>query len=192
MQNLTAWLGPAVIAALISGLVQIISWSAGERRDRRAESRRRAERMEDLQVALAAEIRAHLNYIGTAPEQLAELKADTLRRMADDGAFTPFVPRMSDQVVFQNIVKDIHVLPVQAIDPVILYYKQIGAISAFVEDLRDDTFKTLDVARKSAMYADYIRLVEQANTFARDALVALERNPNPSSSDADLLARQWA
>ncbi len=176
---MSAWLGPAVVAAVISALIQVIGWLAAERRDVKADRRRRAERVRDVQVALRAEIRGFLHQAGQpgGDERKAAASAVEERIMQDEGgAFVPFVPKMTAPVVFDAVVREIHVLPVQVIDPVVLFYRQTKILSDMADDLRGDRYGALSSPRRAALYRDFIAVTEQAIRFADQANAILQRS----------------
>jgi hypothetical protein len=53
-----AWVGPAIVAAVISGLVSLIVVQLNFRQGRRLEQARRDEKVRDFQIAIRAEIRS--------------------------------------------------------------------------------------------------------------------------------------
>jgi hypothetical protein len=87
--------------------------------------------------------------------------------------YTPFVPRESHTSLYTAIAKDISILPARVIDPLVLYYTQIGTISLFVEDLRSDRYQSLDNDRQIKMYEDYIAMKVYARELAVDAMDAI-------------------
>lgn len=195
--SLDLWIGPVILAAVISGLINVAGWVITFRQARRLERDRREEKVIDLQSALLAEIRSDLQALRDVDfdRDLAELSA-RLRAPAEDGSYTPFVPRESDSPIFSAIVQDIAVLPNAVIDPVVLYYRQRETIANFTEDLRAERFSALPQERKLAMMTDYLRLKAYAGQLAADAGAALERSlglPASISNRAeDRSARQSA
>jgi hypothetical protein len=77
-------------------------------------------------------------------------------------------------------------LPIQVIDPVVLFFSQLETIRAFVEDLRSEEFARLEKSRKIAMYRDYIRMWQLASLQAIEAQQALRSalGLSPLSSSA--------
>jgi hypothetical protein len=138
--------------------------------------RRRHERVIDVQTSLRAEIRSHWRRLG--PMDLEARAAAIVAKIREEAekrsSFTPFIPREDDNVVFENVASEIHILPNDVIDAVVLYYSQLNTISRFVEDLRSDTFATLEPERKIEMYRDYIAMKGQARDFAEEAIRALD------------------
>ncbi|WP_102958798.1 hypothetical protein [Mangrovicella endophytica] len=135
------WIGPAVIAALISSLVSVGGWYAGYRVSLGLERHRRLEKIRDFQIALRAEIRSELHDLQAhdTPEILASIEAKY--RQVD--SFSVRVPSPARHAVFEAIVNELHLLPEEVIDPVVIYYRQRDTIERFVADLRAPDFPAL-------------------------------------------------
>jgi hypothetical protein len=133
--------------------------------------RNRSERIRDIQTALQAEIRSHRGTL----EEYADpgLAEAVLSRLAGDDSYTPFVTRKGDALIFDAIVRDIHILPGAVIDPVVVYYRQWRSIGAFVEDLRSDAYRMLPSARKAEAFSDYVATGSYAVDLADAALTAI-------------------
>ena len=138
--------------------------------------RRRRERITDVQTSLRAEIRSQWRRLAPLDlESRARMIVDKIEAAADQELdFTPFIPQEDDNVVFESVVDEIHILPNDVIDPVVLYYSQLNTITRFVEDLRSERFARLEADRKVEMYKDYIAMKEQARLFADRAIRALD------------------
>ncbi|MGH6925665.1 MAG: hypothetical protein ACRED5_18205 [Propylenella sp.] len=171
------WVGPAIIAAAIAGLINVAGWFVTLRNARRLELERRAEKVIDTHTAILAEIRSDLTTLDKI-DATAEVEATRQRLMSAplDHPYTPFVPKDSGAPIFSAIVTDITVLPTEVIDSVVLYYKLREAIAHFAEDLRADSFSKLPPDRKLTMMEDYFRLKTHAATLARQAIAVLERS----------------
>lgn len=169
------WIGPAIVAAVIAGLINVAGWFVTSRQTLRLERVRRAERVIDTQTALLAEIRSDLqNFLGlNVDDEIAAIERK-LKAAPPAEPYVPFVPRDSGSAVFTAIVPTISVLPTEVIDAVVLYYKQREAIAHFTEDLRSDRFLALPNERKLAMMEDYLRLRGYAGALAADAISALQ------------------
>ncbi|MDF2619249.1 MAG: hypothetical protein K0S00_1908 [Xanthobacteraceae bacterium] len=171
-----AWIGPAVVAAVISSLVTVIGWWLNHQRERRRDAARRLERIRDVQAALRAEIRSHRERL-----RLFELNEDNAALLArieasnDTAPFTPFLPREVDSFVFDAVIGEIHILPVAVIDDVVVYYRQTRSIAQFADDLRSDRFDRLQPERKAQMYRDYLALGRHAALLADRAIAAIDR-----------------
>ena len=80
------------------------------------------------------------------------------------------VPREVPAFVIDALIGEIHILPTEIIDPVILYYRQILAISQLADDLRSERFDKLEASRKVELYNDYIELMIYARTLSNEAI----------------------
>jgi hypothetical protein len=149
-------------------------------RERRAETRRRLDKIIDLQKALRAEVRSHLMQIEELdlPAELSAMAA----RMDADPAFVPFVPRESHDAVYRAVIAEIHLLPTEAVEPVVLYYSHVSAMAAFADDLRSPAFAALHPHRRRLMYEDWIALKQRAIDRARSAVTALDAGIGAVSS----------
>jgi hypothetical protein len=119
------WIGAAVTASLVSGLVTALGWWASHHNSVRLDGLRRIEKIRDYKSALAAEITANLDRFSDV--DLATHRAEMVRRIEASGettpSFTPFVPRYATTIVFDRLLTEIALLPNEAIEAVVLYYK---------------------------------------------------------------------
>ncbi len=172
---MSQWLVPALVAPLVLGLVTVGGWFVTYVLGMRQERLRRLERVIDVQTALAAEIRGYLaRGAGLNFAEHGRRMADWI--MAGDGRNTPFVPLEPDFLVYPALVKDIHILPEPAIDPVVLFYAQAATVALLAKDLRADRYQTLDPASKVEVYQDYLAIMDYAFQLARQALLALQES----------------
>ena len=167
-----ALIGPAIVAAFISGLVSLIVVQLNFRQERRADQVRREEKIRDFQIALRAEIRSELSNLERF--DLADLLAGVEARYAGDTSYSVSVPRLPKHVVFDAIAKEIHILPESVIGPVVFYARQRQAVESFAEDIRDASFKTLGKERQLEMYRDYLGMWAVWRDLAAKAEMALE------------------
>ncbi len=166
------WLAPAVIAAVVSGGVQRVGLIVAHRGNLRLERSRREEKIIDFLIAIRAEVQANVDrfrgvHISESGRQIAEL-------FSDDPAYTPFVPRYSSSLVFEQILKEIHLLPNEITAAVVRYYKAEDYILKFVDDLRDAKYAALSTERRSAIHADYIQLLLDSQLRGQDLLSDLD------------------
>jgi hypothetical protein len=182
-----AWIGPAIVAALVSAIVSAIGWFVTFRATVRLEQLRRDEKVHDFQVALRAEIDS--DALTLVVVDRAVFLEEISERYRSDLTYSVLVPQLSDNVVFDAIVKDIPILPAAVIAPVIHYARLRQTISQFVGDLRSPTFPTLAAERQLVMYSDYLDMLGRLEELARNALAALDASlnipgaalPNPKS-----------
>ena len=169
---LEAWVGPAIVAAFISGLVSLIVVQLNFRQERKADRLRREEKIRDFQIALRAEIRSELENLERF--ELRTLLAEVESHYASDMSYSVVVPRIARHVVFDAIAKEIHILPEAVIGPVVFYARQRQVIEQLAEDMREASFKALAPERQLAMYRDYLGMWDVWRDLASKAEKALE------------------
>jgi hypothetical protein len=168
------WIESAFIAAVISSLVTVAGWYISLRHERRREAERREERIWDYQTALLADIRSTSSQFAIVDlDQHLEEVTGHIESAPDDRPYTPFVPRAPGSLIWSSIAQEVHILPTEVIDPVVLFFSQLETIRNFVEDLRSEQFARLEKPRKVAMYRDYIRMWRLASQQAVEAQAAL-------------------
>ncbi len=165
------WIGPAIVAAVISGLISLIVVQLNYRQERRIEQLRRAEKVRDFQIALRAEIRSELRNL--KQHDVGLLLTDVRNRYDTEPNYTVSIPKLPRHLVFDALVSEIHVLPEAVIDPVVLYARQRQAVESLVEYMSNEAFKTLSKDRQLAVYEDYLRMWETWRDFAAQAEAAL-------------------
>jgi hypothetical protein len=168
------WIESAFIAAVISSLVTVAGWYISLRHERRREAERREEKIWDYQTALLADIRSTSSQFAIVDinRHLEEVVA-LIEDAPEDRPYTPFVPRAPGSLMWPSIAQEVHILPTEVIDPVVLFFSQLDTIRSFVEDLRSDQFARLERSRKILMYRDYIRMWRLASRQAEEAQSAL-------------------
>lgn len=174
------WVGPAIIAALVSALVSAMVWFVTSWQTHRLETRRREEKVHDFQVALRAEIASDLIVLEVPNRQ--DFLDDVSARYRVDGDYTPLIPTLSSNVVFDAIVKDIPVLPGSVITSVIHYARMRQTLDQFIQDMRSPGFATLAAERKLTMYADYLSMQARLEILARAAVAALDASLSNSAA----------
>ena len=172
-----AWIGSAVIAVVISSIVTIAGWYATHRSERMLEVARRQEKIQDYQTALLADIRStgHRFRQIDLDSHLAEMLAQ-IEGAPEGHDYTPFVPGEPGSLLWSSVAHEVHILPNDVIEPVVLFFSQLETIRYFVEDLRSERYTALDKARKAAMYGDYVRMMKYLVQLVDSAQSALERS----------------
>lgn len=176
---LDAWLHPTVQAATVAGLVALVGWWVSAWQNRRRDARQRTERVEDVQRALLAEIRA--NHATVDRDDFAD--AHRLLLAALDRGERPLPPTEANDQVFRAIIDDIRVLPSEVIDPVIIYYRQLSVIAALAKDFR--SLAEQDERRARTMLEDYLSLQMEAVDLGGEAIEALFLSLNLSAPERD-------
>ena len=165
------WVGPAVTATIISSLIAITGWYVALRTSLRLDRTRREEKVRDVQTAVLAEIESNQSRFAIIDLD-AHLGA-IASRIRTEPNYTPYVPKDASTIIFDALLKAIHILPISTVEPVVSYYKQVIAVGYFVEDLRSESFRSLDPDRQIAMYTDYIDMIRSALNEAERAHHAL-------------------
>ncbi len=173
------WIGPAIVAALVSATVSAIGWLVTFRATLRLEQLRRDEKVHDFQVALRAEISSDL--LNMVVFDRAELLREIAKSYSEDDNYSVVVPHMADNVIFDAIVSQIHVLPGNVIAPVVHYARLRQTLERFVLDMRAESFADLAADRQLAMYSDYLDSLDRLEALAQAAFVALSSSLGLSS-----------
>ena len=171
-----AWIGWAIIAAVISGLVSLASWVLSGRREMSAERRRRAERRVDVQTTLKAEIQHYVNILENPKFDPNTVWETVVSEMEENEDYIPPIPSERNDTLFRAILPELHLLPEPVIQPVVRYYYQVFAIEAIISDLRGSGFTTADQDQRIKMYMDYISLKLESLAQRLDALAALTQS----------------
>lgn len=167
---------PRIWQAVIAGLFVAMGWLVNGWQSRRHQDRLRRDRVNDVQRALYAEIRAHVAVLErdgfaerTAPPYAREMAA----RIRTEPDFFPLIPHERNRTIFSAIVSDIHVLPRAVVDPVAIYYSQLVAIETMIRDLRGLDKARLGAERAARVYEDYVAMKAEALVLGRDAMLMM-------------------
>ncbi|WP_299730060.1 hypothetical protein [uncultured Tateyamaria sp.] len=185
--GISGWLSaidPRVWQAVLAGLFVAIGWLVNGAQNRREATRLRREQRDDVQRALVAEIKHYLEVLET--EDVDAAWAEMQPRIAH--GYVPFLPSEANDMVFQSVLGNIHILPKTVIDPVVKYYSQLKAIEMQIKDSRLPAFvEGTDAdsrARREAVYEEYLGMKVRARKFALAALAKMGADPRLSSPDA--------
>jgi hypothetical protein len=178
------WIQSAVIAVVISSLVTIAGWYATHRSERLLESARRQGKITDIQTALLADIRStsHRFQLVEHDRHLDKVMR-RIRNGQTDAGFTPFVPREPGSLLWPSVASEVHILPNEVIDAVVLFFSQLETIRCFVDDLRSEQFARLESAQKAAMLQDYVGMAGYLVLLAEEAEEALARSLGMEGAD---------
>lgn len=168
------YLSPQAQQAVIAGLFLAVGWWVVAFQNRRRDANLRAERVRDVQRAIFAEIRAYLAVLQR--DKVGEYGARIKERILTEPGFFPVIPTEHNDAVFRAIIGDIHVLPRDTVDPVVLYYSQLNAIAAMISDLRELEVGKIGAERAAGMYHDYISMKIEALELGDKALEAIRAN----------------
>ncbi|WP_370401886.1 hypothetical protein [Sulfitobacter sp. JB4-11] len=154
--------------AVIAGVFLAAGWLVNGWQNRKAAAALRAEKLRDYHRALYAEIGANLANLWDT-ERLEGYRDRMVAKMEADANFVPFIPIERHDAVFDALIADVHILPRQTIDPIVLYYAQVKSVAALAADMRAEGFGALAQDRRIAMYRDYIAMKVQLLAFGRYA-----------------------
>lgn len=157
----------ALVTAFVGGGVVAAGWFWTHALSRRRDKLLRNERIDDIQRALLAEIRAHV----IALERQSDAGGlVSLTRITDED-YLPVLPHDANDRIFRAIVEEVHMLPEWAIDPVVRYYRLLAVRAALAQDIRSNA---KDYPRRAAeMFRDYILLNEETLDTGLDAMEIL-------------------
>ncbi len=167
-----SFIGPAIVAAVISALVTAAGWFVTYKTSLGIEKEKRREKVRDFQVALRAEIRSELHNLND--ENLTFELEKIEQNYSKSKDYSVFVPSLARHIVFESLVKDIHVLPESVIDPLILYTRQRQLLDQFAADMRSDRFLKINQNRQVEMYQDYVGVTRYLKSLANDAVTAID------------------
>lgn len=174
MPPFDAYLSPQAQQAVIAGLFLAFGWWVVALQNRRRDAALRAERVRDVQRALFAEIRAYLAVLRR--DDVASYGAEIADRILDEAGYFPVIPTERNDAIFRAIVGEIHVLPRDTVDPIVLYYSQLNAIAAIIADLRELDVGRIGAERAASMYRDYISMKIEALELGEQALESIRAN----------------
>ena len=175
--------------AIIAGAFVAAGWLVNGWRSRREAAALRAEKLRDYHRAIYAEIGATLANLW-GDENLRKSADALTKRMEEDPAFVPLIPREHGDFVFNALVTDIHILPRRTIDPIVAYYSQIKAIGAHADNMRGEAFRAMTQDRRIKMYADYVEMKEQLLQFGVFANRLIKAYADGGDAAAERTARQ--
>ncbi|WBU59043.1 hypothetical protein [Paracoccus albus] len=167
-------LAPQAQSAMIAGLFLAAGWWVVAWQSRRRDAKHRADRVRDVQRALFAEIRAYLAVLQR--DQIEEYGAEIAQRIEEEDGYFPVIPTEHNDAIFRAIVAELHILPRDTVDPIVLYYSQLNAIGAMITDLRSLDLVKIGPERAAAMYRDYISMKLGAIELGESALAAIQSN----------------
>jgi hypothetical protein len=169
---MNTWIGPAIVAAVISSLVTAVGWLVNYRTSLGLEKERRLEKVRDFQIALRAEIRSELHHLNEA--NLAAYLKTVEEKYAQSKTYSAFTPRLARHAVYESLIGLIYVLPESVIDPIILYARQRELLDQFAADMRTERFERLGQERQLDMCRDYIEASRYLRQLAGDALASID------------------
>jgi len=167
---LTDRVAAAFVTALVGGGVVAAGWFWTHALSRRRDRLLRDERVDDIQRALLAEIRAHVAALEGQPLGDPEAREAMVMRLAQ-GRHVPILPHDANDRIFRAVVEEVHVLPEWAIDSVVRYYRLLAVRTALAQDIRAAASDHPD--RATEMFRDYLILNDETLLTGRRAMRVL-------------------
>lgn len=174
MPPLDHLLAPPAQQAVIAGLFVAVGWWVVAWQNRRRDAASRAERVRDVQRALFAEIRANVGALRR--DDLDDYGETIAGRIEAEPGYFPSVPTESKDAIFRAILPNLHLLPRDTIDPIVLYYSQLNGIGAAIADLRALDAASVGPDRAAALYRDFLSMKREALTLGEEAMIAIAKN----------------
>lgn len=162
------YLSPQAQQAVIAGLFLSAGWWVVALQNRRRDAKQRRERVDDMQRALLAEVRAH---VVALERQTREGNFDELLASIRRGEAGLVMPHGGNDRIFRAVLNDIHLLPGLVIDPVVIYYRLIAVMDAMADSIRRLARARPD--RAAEMMIDYILLNAETREAGLDVLEIL-------------------
>lgn len=160
------YLSPQAQAAMIAGFFLAAGWWVVAFQNRWRDRQQRQEKINDIQRALLAEIRAHVVALEMQPEP-----GDFVAQEISDQDYLPILPHDANDRIFRAIVEEVHILPEWTIDPVVRYYRLLAVRAALAQDIRNNLSK--HPRRTAEMFRDYLMLNEETLDTGLEALEIL-------------------
>jgi hypothetical protein len=146
--------------------------------DRTREGERRRQRQRDLMVAVRAELLSvasryqDFDFDGHGDEVAARVLAG-----ADETPpFAPFVPRLSEALLWKSLAADLPLLPEKAIETLVLYYDVRSTLKLFVEDMNREAFAGLSAQRRAGAYRDYVEILRSLHFYASTTIERIDED----------------
>lgn len=175
------YLSPQAQQAVIAGLFIAAGWWVVAWQNHKRDARHRASRVRDVQRALYAEIRAYLASLRR--DDVGEYGARMAEKILTEPGYFPVIPTEHNNAIFRAIVGEIHVLPRDTVDPIVLYYSQLNAISALIDDLRELDVAKIGPERAANIYRDYISMKLEALELGDHAMTAIRKNIDGTAAE---------
>lgn len=180
------YLSPPAQQAFIAGLFIAAGWWVVAFQNRRRDAKLRAERVDDMQRALLAEVRAH---VVALESQVQDGRHGLLLAQLAEGNTGLVITHSGNDRIFRAVLPDIHLLPGAVIDPVVIYYRLVAVMDAMADSIRRVARNRPDSAAE--MMLDYIQLNQEAREAGLDVLEMLTASLRGGTAEIDaMLQRQ--
>ncbi len=185
MPILDDYLSPQAQQAFIAGLFIATGWWVVAFQNRRRDAKLRTERVDDMQRALLAEVRAH---VVALERQVQDGRFDTLLSQIEEGNAGLVIAHGGNDRIFRAVLPDIHLLPGGVIDPVVIYYRLIAVMDSMAESIRRMARSRPESA--ADMMLDYILLNQEAREAGLDVLEVLTASLRGGEAEIQAMLRK--
>lgn len=182
MPPLDPFLSPQAQQAIIAGVFIALGWWVVAWQNRLRDAKMRQHRVRDVQRALFAEIRA--NVAALRRDDLESYGEAIAQRIEAEPGYFPTIPTEANNAIFRAIIGEIHVLPRDTIDPIVLYYSQLDVIGAAIADLRAVDVAKIGPERAADLYRDYINFRLEALDLGEGAMIAIANDVDGTGRSA--------
>lgn len=158
----------ALVTAIVGGGVVAAGWFWTHALSRRRDLLQRRERINDMQRALLAEIRAHVAALERQMEDVPD--PELMLDMVTEGR-APILPHDANDRIFRAVIEDVHMLPETTIDPVVRYYRLLSVRQVLGQDVLQTMMARPD--RAAGMLLDYIAISNETLETGREAVNSL-------------------
>jgi len=135
----------------------------------------------DFQIALYAEVSSDILALSLSDRN--RYLANARRHYREQAGYSVVVARLAQNAVFKAMIGEVQILPSEVILPLIDYERQREIVEQFIEDLRDESFRSLTAERQLLMYSDYLDMLGLLEDLAREAVTALANSLNIPAED---------
>jgi len=185
MPLLDDYLSPQGQQAFIAGLFIAAGWWVVAFQNRRRDAKLRAERVEDVQRALLAEVRAH---VVALEREVQGGRFDTLLSQIEEGNAGLVIVHSGNDRIFRAVLPDIHLLPGGVIDPVVIYYRLIAIMDSMAESIRRMARNRPEST--ADMMLAYILLNQEAREAGLDVLEVLTASLRGGEAEIQAMLRK--
>ena len=183
LQGMLSFLG-----VVITGCIAIWTWRANRKAERTERLNLRTEKTRDLQSAIRAEIRGQWYELRQSGEisDFRKKLLERLERETVEAPFVPLIPRLAQSVILEAIVADIALLDHGTIREVMLFYRQLAILNAFIDELKSEQFAKLPRDRRANMLETYFTMLTRLQKACVTANRRLEEVLKLDGEDRDL------
>ena len=175
---------PQVWQAFIAGVFIAGGWLVNAQIERDNKAAERAERCQDISLALSAEIGAMQYQLvrgKSVPDGIADLEKtrDEFSRRIEVEDIVPFVPTEHNDTVYRTFLPNIQLLDAEQIRLVVAFYDTVKNCEDLAADMRGESYACLPADRRAAIYTHFMNMKITLLKQGSDATTALKKGPAP-------------